>query len=89
MASVTLTAKRQATFPKDVCDELGVQPGDQLDLERRILDGRPVWVLKPHRPDWSWIGAAAPSKDVSHDLDAIRESIGRGRAAERDAEERS
>ena len=83
MLSVTLTAKRQATFPKNVCDELGVQPGDQLDLERRVVDGKRVWVIKPHRTDWSWFGAAVPmNPDASHDLDDIRASIGRSRASE-------
>ncbi len=83
MPSVTLTSKRQATFPKDLCDELDLRPGDLLDLERRIIDGGPVWVLKPHRPDWSWLGAARPADGPwSHDLDEIRESAGRGRVAE-------
>jgi bifunctional DNA-binding transcriptional regulator/antitoxin component of YhaV-PrlF toxin-antitoxin module len=83
MTTVRLNSKRQATFPKSLCDELGVQPGDRLDLERRIIGGKPSWVIKPYRPYWSWIAAATPANpNVLHDLEAIRASIGRGRSSE-------
>lgn len=83
MLTMTLTAKRQATLPREVCDELGVRPGDRLDLERAVVNGNPVWVMKPHRLDWSWIGAVTVPAGVSHDLDDIRASIERGSAEER------
>lgn len=83
MLSMTLTAKRQATLPREVCDELGVRPGDRLDLERAVVNGNPVWVMKPHRLDWSWIGAVTVPAGVSHDLDDIRASIEHGSAEER------
>ena len=55
---VKMTAKRQATFPAELCRELGLQPGDTVDLEARIDDGRKIWVLKraagAARP---WIGS--------------------------------
>jgi len=41
MAKVAITAKRQATLPATLCDDLGVGPGDVLDVERRVLKGRP------------------------------------------------
>jgi bifunctional DNA-binding transcriptional regulator/antitoxin component of YhaV-PrlF toxin-antitoxin module len=37
-----LTAKRQATLPAALCEELGVGPGDALDVERRVVDGETV-----------------------------------------------
>jgi len=43
---VKLTSKRQATFPAELCRELGLQPGDTVDLESRVDDGRKIWVLK-------------------------------------------
>ena len=43
MAKITLTAKRQATLPKALCEELGVGPGDKLELERRSVRGEVVW----------------------------------------------
>ena len=41
--TVTVRAKRQLTLPKDICDELGLKPGDRLALE--IHNG--VLVAKP------------------------------------------
>ena len=76
---ITMTAKRQATFPRAVCDELHLQPGDQVLLERRQLDGETVWVLRPKIIDWSWVGSVATRPGVSHELGAIRASIARGR----------
>lgn len=83
MLTMTLTTKRQATLPRELCDELNVHPGDRLDLERAVVNGQPVWVLKPHRIDWSWIGTAAVPAGISHDLDDIRASIERGSAEAR------
>lgn len=83
MPSMTLTSKRQATLPRELCEELGVHPGDLLDVDRAVVDGKPVWVLRPHRVDWSWIGSAHVPEGISHDMDAIRSSIGRGIAQER------
>jgi bifunctional DNA-binding transcriptional regulator/antitoxin component of YhaV-PrlF toxin-antitoxin module len=80
---MTLTSKRQATLPRELCEDLGVQPGDQLDVERAIVNGQPAWVLKPRRMDWSWIGAAQVPADISHDMDDVRASIASGVAAER------
>ena len=83
MSTMTLTAKRQATLPRELCEELGIHPGDQIDIERAVVDGQPVWLMKPHRIDWSWIGAATVPATISHDLDDIRASIGRGSATAR------
>ncbi len=53
-----MTAKRQATFPAELCHDLGLQPGDSVDLEARTDDGRKIWVLKrasgTARP---WVGS--------------------------------
>jgi bifunctional DNA-binding transcriptional regulator/antitoxin component of YhaV-PrlF toxin-antitoxin module len=79
MAKIAITAKRQATLPAALCEELGVGPGDVLDVERRVVGGETVWVLRGKNLDWSWVGAA--SKYVSgrsHRLSAIKKSIERG-----------
>jgi bifunctional DNA-binding transcriptional regulator/antitoxin component of YhaV-PrlF toxin-antitoxin module len=76
---ITLTSKRQATFPKEVCEELGLRPGDRILLQKRLVDGEMMWVLRRKGIDWSFLGSARPRKKVvSHDMDAIRESIARG-----------
>jgi bifunctional DNA-binding transcriptional regulator/antitoxin component of YhaV-PrlF toxin-antitoxin module len=80
---LTMTSKRQVTFPKAVCDELKLEPGDEIALERRLVEGETVWVLRPKNVDWSWIGAAKPTRakaKASHDMDSIRASIAIGRS---------
>lgn len=75
MSSITITSKRQATFPRELCEELGVIPGDRLDVDRAVLNGEAVWVLRPRHIDWSWIGEAKIPAGLSHDMSDIRDSI--------------
>lgn len=84
MKTVKLTSKRRATLPAELCDELGVGPGNELALERRSIDGESVWVLRARRPDWSWLGAARKyAHGKAHDWEAVEESIERGMAGDR------
>ena len=84
MSTIKITAKRQATFPVAVCRELGVSPGDELSVEKRLVDGKNVWVLAPPARSLSWIGAAKKyAIGKSHDMADIRKSIGRGLAKEK------
>jgi bifunctional DNA-binding transcriptional regulator/antitoxin component of YhaV-PrlF toxin-antitoxin module len=79
MAKVAITAKRQATLPAAICEELGVGPGDALHVERRIVNGETVWVLRGKNVDWSWIGAARRyAKGRSHKVTDIQRSIAQG-----------
>jgi bifunctional DNA-binding transcriptional regulator/antitoxin component of YhaV-PrlF toxin-antitoxin module len=78
-----ITAKRQATLPAALCEELGVGPGDTLTLERHELDGEPVWVLRSPKPDWSWAGSLREyAEGKSHDWADIERSIARGWAGD-------
>jgi len=43
MATTTMTSKGQMTLPKDVRDDLGLKPGDKLDIVKQ--DGK--YVLLP------------------------------------------
>jgi bifunctional DNA-binding transcriptional regulator/antitoxin component of YhaV-PrlF toxin-antitoxin module len=78
MPTLTLTSKRQATFPKETCESLGLKPGDVIELEPRDEGGSKVWVLRPQpartRP---WVGClgARARKVGDHSLTAIRASI--------------
>jgi hypothetical protein len=83
MAAIKLTAKRQATLPRDLCEELDVHPGDEIALERRVLGGETMWVMRPRKVDWSWIGAVSVPTNATYDITAIRASIARGRKRER------
>jgi bifunctional DNA-binding transcriptional regulator/antitoxin component of YhaV-PrlF toxin-antitoxin module len=86
MRTITITAKRQATFPASVCEELGLAPGMKIALERRVIAGQPVWVLRGRGPDWSWVGSLRRyAKGKSHRLTDIRRSIERGWASGRRA----
>ena len=82
MKTLTLTAKRQATFPKETCESLGLKPGDVIELEPRDEGGTKVWVLRPvPARNREWVGCLGPrAKPVaSHSLAAIRASIAAGR----------
>jgi bifunctional DNA-binding transcriptional regulator/antitoxin component of YhaV-PrlF toxin-antitoxin module len=83
MPTIKLTTKRQATLPRDLCEELGVHPGDEIALEQRVLGGETLWIMRPHKVDWSWLGSAASPANASHDMAAVRASIARGRKRER------
>ena len=55
MPSIKLTSKRQATFPVEVCRQLGVSPGDTLELSAIRHRAETVWILKAaklQRPSW-------------------------------------
>jgi bifunctional DNA-binding transcriptional regulator/antitoxin component of YhaV-PrlF toxin-antitoxin module len=82
MKSLMLTSKRQATFPRETCEALGLKPGDRIDLEPREEEGAKVWVLRP-RPARTreWVGClgARAGGVTDHSLAAIRESIAAGR----------
>lgn len=84
MPTLTLTSKRQATFPKETCEALGLKPGDAIELEARDEGGTRVWVLRP-QPARSrhWVGCleSHAGKARDHSMAAIRESIEAGRKA--------
>ena len=82
MPTVTLTAKRQATFPIETCQALGLQLGDRIELEERIEAGGKIWVLRP-RPSRArrWVGSLAAFGEAAsdHSLEAVRASIATAR----------
>lgn len=72
---IKITAKRQVTFPAHVLKELGVGPGDRLEL-REESNG---YLLRPLRVDESLLGGLRDKlkrgKD-SFDLERVREQAG-------------
>jgi bifunctional DNA-binding transcriptional regulator/antitoxin component of YhaV-PrlF toxin-antitoxin module len=81
MSTITLTSKRQATFPVQVCHDLNLKPGDVIQLEPVELAGERVWVLRPQKlPPRPWLGCLAGKTTVtSHSLEAVRASVAAGR----------
>ncbi len=47
--TIKLTSKRQATFPAQLCRELGVKAGEELILERITIEGDINWIIKPKK----------------------------------------
>ena len=85
MLKIKLSSKRQATFPKKVCEALGIQPGDEILLDaREEAEGR-VWVVKPAEPkNRPWLGSLRSyAQGKSHGMDSIRDSIENGRLSTR------
>lgn len=82
MPTLTLTSKRQATFPRETCEALGLKPGDVIELEPRSEGGRKIWVLRPQPARTrTWVGCLGSSarKVADHSIAAIRASIAAGR----------
>jgi bifunctional DNA-binding transcriptional regulator/antitoxin component of YhaV-PrlF toxin-antitoxin module len=81
MMRIRLTAKRQATLPRQLCDELKVRAGDSLLVDARMVKGERVWLLKPaHEVETPWfarLGRYASGK--RHDLPSIRRSVDKAR----------
>ncbi len=74
---IKITSKRQVTFPKRVLDELGVGPGDQLEL----LEGPDGFTLRPRRIDLSKLGYLEdkiPTGTPSFDIRKFRDQREKG-----------
>lgn len=85
MTVIRLTSKRQATLPKELCEQMHLKPGDRILVDSRMLDGEKVWYLKTTTAKRAaWFGTLKKyGEGHSHDLDAIRKSIAKGRKNER------
>jgi bifunctional DNA-binding transcriptional regulator/antitoxin component of YhaV-PrlF toxin-antitoxin module len=84
-STIKLTGKRQATFPKALCDELDLKPGDAIRLDKRTLHGESVYCIRAVKRDEtpSWFGVFnAYAEGRAHGMTAIRESIAKGRKRE-------
>ena len=77
--TVKLTSKRQATFPVQLCQELGVTAGDDLILERKKIGNEISWLLRPGKKvESTWFGALKKyAAGKNHDMESIRSSIGK------------
>ena len=85
MTVIRLTAKRQATLPKRLCEEMSLQPGDALVVDERVVDGRRVWLLSPADGiETPWFARLKRyGKGKRHDMESVRESIARARRDDR------
>jgi len=82
MATIKITSKRQATFPVELCSDLGLEAGDQVSVEQQMIAGKKVWVIQPIKTETEdkWFGSLSKyAKGKSHDMEDIKASIVRGR----------
>lgn len=78
MTTIRLTAKRQATFPRRLCEEMHLEPGNAIQVEPREVDGQRVWVLAPvaEESKMNWVGSLRRySKGKHPSMDEVRTQI--------------
>jgi len=81
MTLIRLTAKRQATLPKRLCEEMSLRPGDALVVDEKMIDGKRVWLLSPaDRIETPWFGCLKRyGIGKRHDMQSVRGSIAKAR----------
>jgi bifunctional DNA-binding transcriptional regulator/antitoxin component of YhaV-PrlF toxin-antitoxin module len=78
MATLTVTARGQVTFRKEVLQHLGIKPGEKIELDL-LPDGRGV--LKAARPSGTikdFVGLLAGRSAKVASLDEINEAAASG-----------
>jgi bifunctional DNA-binding transcriptional regulator/antitoxin component of YhaV-PrlF toxin-antitoxin module len=81
MATLTVTARGQVTFRKDVLNHLGIKPGEKIELDL-LPDGRGI--LKAARPTGTiegFLGLLAGRTSKVATIDEINDAAERGWAA--------
>ena len=78
MTTLTVTARGQVTFRKDVLQHLGIRPGDKIELDL-LPDGRGVLkAAQPTEPISRFIGLLSGKTQKVATLEEINAAIARG-----------
>jgi AbrB family looped-hinge helix DNA binding protein len=83
MTKLTVTARGQVTFRKEVLQHLGIEPGQKIELEK-LPDGRVA--LRAERPEGTienFIGLLAGKTRKVATLDEIEDAAAAGWAGEK------
>jgi antitoxin PrlF len=83
MATLTVTARGQVTFRRDVLEHLGIRPGEKIELDK-LPDGRVA--LKAARPAGridSFLGLLAGKTRKVATVDEMNEAAAAGWAGRR------
>ena len=78
MATLTVTARGQVTFRKEVLQHLGIKPGDKIELDL-LPDGQGI--VKAARPGGTiegFVGALAGRSNKVATLEEINQAISEG-----------
>jgi antitoxin PrlF len=82
MATLTVTARGQVTFRKDVLNHLGIRPGDKIELDK-LPDGRlELRAARPTATIDGFIGVLAGKSKKVATIEEINEAIAAGWAGE-------
>ncbi len=81
MTLIRLTAKRQATLPRRLCEEMRLRPGDAIVADATVIGGERVWLLKPADGlETPWFGRLKRyARGKRHDLASVRRSVEKAR----------
>ena len=78
MASLTVTARGQVTFRKDVLQHLGIEPGEKIELDK-LPDGRvALRALRPAGTIDGFLGLLAGKTRKVATIDEINEAAASG-----------
>jgi AbrB family looped-hinge helix DNA binding protein len=83
MTKLTVTAKGQVTFRKEVLQHLGIKPGDKIELDL-LPDGRGL--LKAARPSGTikgFVGLLAGRTKKTATIEEIKEAASQGWAGKK------
>lgn len=82
MTTLTVTARGQVTFRKDVLNHLGIRPGDKIELDK-LPDGRlELRAARPTATIDGFIGVLAGKTDKVVSIEEMNEAIAAGWAGE-------
>lgn len=82
MTTLTVTARGQVTFRKDVLNHLGIQPGDKIELDK-LPDGRlELRAARPESKISAIFGLLAGKTDKVATIEEMNEAIAAGWAGE-------
>lgn len=78
---IRLTTKRQATLPRQLCEEMELRAGDSLVVSTTMVGGERVWLLKPaSRSETPWFARLRRyAHGKRHALAAVRTSVEKAR----------
>lgn len=83
MATLTVTARGQVTFRKDVLQHLGIRPGEKIELDK-LPDGRALLrAAKPTGTIEKFLGLLAGKTKKVASLEEINEAAATGWAGQK------
>ena len=82
MTILTVTARGQVTFRKDVLQHLGIQPGEKIELDKQPNGRVTLRAMRPARKIDSFIGLLAGKTKKVATVDEISEAAAAGWAGQ-------